>query len=152
MTHLFLISIQNISHQTKQTKFRQESIFLRMPTDFCREPNFIVMTLLVFFSTCDTDNICPISNPPPSQHQCTRELQSPQLPQDSPEQQVLAFADRPWNGNGWSWIGNGLKTIYYDLDARHRVEAGAVIIMDVNKPHLDASEKDAVGLRKSKPA
>ena len=120
-----------------------------MPTDFFREPNFIVMTLLVFFSTCDTDNICPISNPPPSQHRCTRELQSPQLPQDSPEQQVLAIAGRPWNGNGWSWIGNGLKTIYYDLDARHRVKAGAVIVMDVNKPHLDASEKDAVGLRKS---
>ena len=119
---------------------------------FLREPNFIVMTLLVFFSTCDTDNMCPISNPPPSQHRCTRELQSPQLPQDSPEQQVLAIAGRPWNGNGWSWIGNGLKTIYYDLDARHRVEAGAVIIMDVNKPHLDAREKDAVGLRKSKPA
>ena len=95
MTHLFPISIQNISHQTKQTKFRQESIFLRMPTDFFREPNFIVMTLLVFFSTCDTDNICPISNPPPSQHRCTRELQSPQLPQDSPEQQVLAIAGRP---------------------------------------------------------
>ena len=45
-----------------------------------------------------------------------------------------------------------MKTTYYDLDARHRVEAGAVIIMDVNKPNLDAREKDAVGLRKSKPA
>ena len=45
-----------------------------------------------------------------------------------------------------------MKTIYYNLDARHRVEAGAIIVMDVNKPHLDAREKDAVGLRKSKPA
>ena len=45
-----------------------------------------------------------------------------------------------------------MKTIYYDLDARHRVKAGTVIVMDVYKPHLDAREKDAVGLRKSKPA
>ena len=41
-------------------------------------------------STCDTDNICSISTPPPSQHRCTREPQSPQLPQDSPGQRVLA--------------------------------------------------------------
>ena len=45
-----------------------------------------------------------------------------------------------------------MKTIYYDLDARHRVEAGAVIIMDVNKPHLDASGKEPMGLEKSKSA
>ena len=42
-----------------------------------------------------------------------------------------------------------MKTIYYDLDARHRVEAGAVIIMDVNKPNLDATEKDAMDLKKN---
>ena len=45
-----------------------------------------------------------------------------------------------------------MKTIYYDLDTRHRVEAGAVIIIDVNKPHLDVSKKDAMGLEKSKSA
>ena len=124
MTHLFPISIRNISHQTKQTKFRQESTFLRMPTDFFREPNFIVMTLLVFFSTCDTDNICPISNLPPSQHRCTREPQSPQLPQDSPGQRVLTMGgshceqtlkwswlllDRNWLENYQSWPGRQIQ-------------------------------------------
>ena len=89
---------------------------------FPGNPNFIVMMLLMFFFlTCNADNICPINNLPPSQHRCTREPQSPQLPQDSPGQRVLTMGgshceqtlkwkwlilDRKWLENYQSWPGH----------------------------------------------